>query len=132
MYYSNCLSGLHLALGFVLGLSLVAGSPQPAPAAKPLDNTDIMDQLETLPGWQLVDYSLVCTYEFDNFVESVEFVNQLVTPAESAGHHPDLAIAYNRVTVSLTTHEAGGITDLDVDLAHVIADISGTACVQGH
>jgi 4a-hydroxytetrahydrobiopterin dehydratase len=56
-------------------------------------------------------------------VEAIAFVNQIVEPAEAAGHHPDLEISYNKVTVSLTTHDAGGLTSKDFDLAQVISKL---------
>jgi 4a-hydroxytetrahydrobiopterin dehydratase len=52
--------------------------------------------------------------------EAIAFVNRLVSPAESLGHHPDIIINYNRVTLSLTTHEVGGLSNLDFDLARKI------------
>jgi 4a-hydroxytetrahydrobiopterin dehydratase len=64
------------------------------------------------------------TRKFKNFVEAIAFVNQIVEPAEAAGHHPDLEISYNKVTVSLTTHDAGGLTSKDFDLAQVISKLS--------
>lgn len=79
------------------------------------------EQLEALPNWTTDGQRLTCTFEFANFVESVAFVNRLVEPAEALGHHPDLYISYNRVTVSLTTHDAGGLTPLDFAVAGAIA-----------
>ncbi|MDJ0528931.1 MAG: 4a-hydroxytetrahydrobiopterin dehydratase, partial [Microcystis sp. M53600_WE12] len=60
------------------------------------------------------------TFKFNNFIEAIAFVNRLVTPAESLGHHPDITINYNRVTLSLTTHDVGGLSNLDFDLAQQI------------
>lgn len=68
-------------------------------------------------GWQIQPAHLSCTYQFPDFVAAVDFVEQLVAPAERLGHHPDVAIAYNKVTVSLTTHDANGLTALDYRLA---------------
>ncbi len=76
------------------------------------------------PGWQVNGNRLDCTYKLANFVESVAFVQQLVAPAEVLGHHPDIGIAYDRVSLSLTTHDAGGLTDLDWQLAQEIDAIS--------
>lgn len=75
-------------------------------------------------GWQINGQQLECTYKLANFVESVAFVEQLVEPAETLGHHPDVAIAYNRVSLSLTTHDANGLTDLDWELARKIDAIA--------
>lgn len=76
--------------------------------------------LPSLPGWSTDGRSLRRTYVFPGFPEAIAFVNQLVAPAEAQGHHPDIAISYNRVTLSLTTHDAGGLTVKDLALARVL------------
>lgn len=88
-----------------------------------LSETEVSDRLQQLPGWTVHDQQLICTYQFGGFVEAIAFVNRLVDPAEAAGHHPDLLISYNRVTVTLTTHDAGGLTALDFALAEAIAQL---------
>ncbi len=88
-----------------------------------LSDEQIQQQLHQLPGWHVNDATLSCAYEFNTFIDSVAFVNRLVEPAEAIGHHPDLKISYNVVEVSLTTHDAGGLTQLDVDLAGEISQI---------
>ena len=78
---------------------------------------------EDLNQWELGDSSrsLSITYTFKGgFKEAVQFVQTLVEPADQMEHHPDLSITYNRVTISLTTHDAGGVTSLDIQLAKVI------------
>ena len=75
-------------------------------------------------GWRIKGDRLECTYELSNFVESVTFVQQLVAPAEALGHHPDVSIAYNQVALSLTTHDEGGLTELDLQLAEDIDAIA--------
>lgn len=89
-----------------------------------LSDTQISQKLQQLPGWTRQGNEIVNTFKFKDFVAAIDFVNQLVEPAESAGHHPDLAIAYNQVTVSLTTHDAGGITNQDFVLAEVISQLA--------
>ncbi|MBD2057233.1 4a-hydroxytetrahydrobiopterin dehydratase [Oculatella sp. FACHB-28] len=88
-----------------------------------LSETEVSDRLQQLPGWTVRDQQLVCTYQLGSFVEAIAFVNRLVDPAEAAGHHPDLLISYSRVTVTLTTHDAGGLTALDFALAEAIAQL---------
>jgi 4a-hydroxytetrahydrobiopterin dehydratase len=61
--------------------------------------------------------------KFKDFVAAMDFVNKLVEPAEAAGHHPDLAISYNKVTISLTTHDAGGLTEKDFAMAKQISSL---------
>ncbi|MGV2832096.1 4a-hydroxytetrahydrobiopterin dehydratase [Myxosarcina sp. GI1(2024)] len=89
-----------------------------------LSESEISQKLQQLPGWTREGNKIVNTFKFKDFVTAVDFVNQLVEPAESTGHHPELAIAYNRVTVSLTTHDAGGITERDFALARVISRLA--------
>lgn len=75
--------------------------------------------LRSLPKWTSDGKSLRRTYSFAGFPEAVAFVNALVGPAEAQRHHPDIFVSYNRVTLSLTTHDAGGITAKDLALARV-------------
>ncbi|VEP16987.1 putative pterin-4-alpha-carbinolamine dehydratase [Hyella patelloides LEGE 07179] len=89
-----------------------------------LSETEINQKIETLPEWTTDGKVISRTFEFKDFVTAIDFVNQLVAPAESAGHHPDLAISYNKVTVSLTTHDAGGLTALDFSLAEKISQLA--------
>jgi 4a-hydroxytetrahydrobiopterin dehydratase len=89
-----------------------------------LSEQQVTQQIESLPDWTLEGKELRRTFQFKNFVEAIDFVNRLVEPAETAGHHPDLAISYNKVTVSLTTHDAGGLTQKDFDLAKTISQLA--------
>lgn len=92
--------------------------------AKLLSEAEAQLELGQLPGWSLDGKTLRITRTFRDFVEAIAFVNRLVDPAEAAGHHPDLTISYNRVTITLTTHDAGGLTDKDIALAKVISQIA--------
>lgn len=84
-----------------------------------LSETEIQSQLQALPQWERVENAICRVFRFKNFPEAVAFVAQLVDPAEAANHHPDLVINYNRVTVTLSTHDAGGLTIKDIDLARI-------------
>ena len=113
----------------ILLLSMVATSfgffSQPLIAdTMSLTQTEIEQKLQTIPQWQQQEQTITRTFEFKNFVEAVDFVDRLVEPAEAAGHHPDLTISYNKVTVSLTTHDAGGLTQKDFDLAQTISGLA--------
>ena len=68
-------------------------------------------------GWTEVGKALERTFELDDFVEALAFVNRVGELAEAENHHPDIAIHYNRVTLRWWTHTAGGITDRDRELA---------------
>jgi 4a-hydroxytetrahydrobiopterin dehydratase len=76
-----------------------------------------------LPNWTVEASTLQSTRTFKDFIQAIEFVNKLVEPAESAQHHPDIEISYNKVKILLTTHDAGGLTQKDFDLANVISEI---------
>lgn len=73
--------------------------------------------LSKLDGWQIEGGQLVKTFQFKSFPGSLEFVNRVGELAEQAGHHPDIDIRYNRVRLSLVTHDAGGLTAKDFELA---------------
>ena len=82
-----------------------------------LSKGEIDAQLGSLSGWDEAGGVITKTFELADFVGSVGFVNKLVEPAEEMNHHPDIAISWNRVTVSITNHEAGGLTAADFELA---------------
>jgi 4a-hydroxytetrahydrobiopterin dehydratase len=82
-----------------------------------LDETAIKRRLEDLADWSEMNGSLQRTYQFKNFVEAMAFVNTVADLAEKAQHHPDILIRYGKVTLTLSTHDAGGITEKDFDLA---------------
>ena len=77
----------------------------------------VKTRLAQLPGWQIESGELVRPFQFKDFVAALEFVNLIGQLAEVAGHHPDIDIRYNRVRLALVTHDAGGITEKDFDLA---------------
>ena len=88
-----------------------------------LSQTEIQERLKTLTGWQQNGKVIQQTFKFKNFIEAIAFVNRLVEPAEAAGHHPDLEISYNKVTVNMTSHDAGGLTSKDFDMAVTISQL---------
>jgi 4a-hydroxytetrahydrobiopterin dehydratase len=83
----------------------------------PLSNTEISMRLQSLPDWKVDSGELTRTFVFKDFRAALEFVNKIGELAEQAGHHPDIDIRYSRVRLALVTHDAGGITTKDFDLA---------------
>lgn len=73
--------------------------------------------LKTIPEWRRRRSVIARTYEFKDFVVAMRFVTQVAKAAEAAWHHPDIDIRWNKVTLSLTTHDAGGLTRKDFKLA---------------
>jgi len=92
--------------------------------AKLLTQQEIQQQSSTLTHWTVEGSKLRLDRKFKDFIQAIEFVKKLVEPAESAGHHPDILISYNQVQITLTTHDAGGLTQKDFDLARVISQIN--------
>ncbi len=74
-------------------------------------------------AWERVGDELVKEVKRKDFAEAMVFVNAVALLAEGANHHPDIAISWNRVTLHLTTHDAGGLTRTDLDLAGAIDDL---------
>ena len=85
-----------------------------------LTPAEINETLLTIPDWTLQDGKLTRDWTFKDFVQAMEFVNKIATLAEAAGHHPDIDIRYNNVRLSLVSHDAGGITQRDANMARQI------------
>jgi 4a-hydroxytetrahydrobiopterin dehydratase len=85
-----------------------------------LGTAGVKGQLVRLKGWRQAGNAIQKQYTFANFKEAVFFVNTVAALAEKAGHHPDITVTYNRVTLTLSTHDAGGLTGKDFDLARRI------------
>jgi 4a-hydroxytetrahydrobiopterin dehydratase len=90
-----------------------------------LTDTDIAARLKALPGWSLEGGKLHKAFTFKDFVEAWGFMSAVALVAEGMGHHPEWSNVWNRVTVDLTTHDAGGISALDFDLAERMEGITG-------
>ena len=82
-----------------------------------LGDNEIEAKLAALDGWERRGQSIVQAFDRGDFVGSVGFVDSLVAPAEEMGHHPDLAISWSTVTVTISTHSEGGLTAADFELA---------------
>ncbi|GAC1324758.1 MAG: 4a-hydroxytetrahydrobiopterin dehydratase [Thermoleophilaceae bacterium] len=82
-----------------------------------LGEDEIQGRLSSLPGWRFEGGALRRVFKFEDFAASIDFVNRISAPAEEMGHHPDLEISWNTVSVSLSTHSQGGVTENDLELA---------------
>lgn len=91
-----------------------------------MNDNDIRDRLQELNGWTYVDVDghLKKTYKLQDFKASLDFVNAVGELAEEADHHPDIVIQYNNVSLSLRTHDEGGITEKDFQLAARIENLN--------
>jgi 4a-hydroxytetrahydrobiopterin dehydratase len=89
-----------------------------------IPEAEIEAALEGLPGWIVLDAKLHREYRFADFVHAFAFIAAAAALAEAMGHHPEWSNVYNRVTVDLTTHDAGGITAKDLELAARLEQIA--------
>ena len=88
-----------------------------APPMPKLDDNQISAALALVPQWQQRGDVISRTFQFKDFPAAMKFVNAVAVAAEQAWHHPDIDIRWNKVTLALTTHDAGGLTQKDFDLA---------------
>jgi len=96
---------------------------------KAMSESEVQDAVARLASWELRDGRLRKQYQFRTFLRAVAFVNSVAYLAESAGHHPDITINYNRVTLRLITHSEGALTDRDFALAGEIDAKLGTKLI---
>lgn len=82
-----------------------------------LNGKEINFHLRALPHWSKRAQTIVRTFECEGFLNSIAYVNRIAKQAEKANHHPDMDIRFDEVTLTLTTHDEGGITEKDVSLA---------------
>ncbi len=85
-----------------------------------LTEKEILESLKKVPGWQRKGDEISRLYTFSGFVAAMAFVNHVADLAEQLDHHPDILIQYKKVLLTLSTHSAGGLTDLDFALAQNI------------
>ncbi len=89
-----------------------------------LDETAVHQALAALPGWSLAGGKLHRELRFPDFVHAFGFMTRTALVAEAMNHHPEWSNVYSRVTIDLTTHDAGGITELDLELARRIDELA--------
>lgn len=92
--------------------------------ADPLSTEEITQQLENLPGWEHKDDKVSKEFTFEDFREAMSFITRISYEAEEQVHHPEIFNVYNTVTISLSTHDAGGkVTEKDITLAKTIESL---------
>jgi 4a-hydroxytetrahydrobiopterin dehydratase len=90
-----------------------------------LSDAAVEAALSRLPGWKRNGLAIERTFEFADFKLAMAFVNKIAEAAETANHHPDIDIRYNKVKMSLVSHDSGGVTEKDVQMATRISQIAG-------
>ncbi len=96
---------------------------KPCEGGVPKYGADVINELlndEELTGWEYADDKIYKTFKFKNFVQAIQFINQMADIAESEGHHPDFCVHYNKVDVTLWTHAINGLSENDFILASKI------------
>ncbi len=93
--------------------------------ADKLHDDEIRTRLGGVPGWQVIDGKLRQEYKFANFVEAIGFMTRAAIEAEKMNHHPEWFNVYSKVNVDLVTHSAGGISELDFELAAKMNQLAG-------
>jgi 4a-hydroxytetrahydrobiopterin dehydratase len=88
-----------------------------------LERQHVAEGLQKLSLWTLQGNQIERLLKFENFVDAMIFVNKVAEIAEEESHHPDIRIVYNQVTLALTTHDAGGLTQKDFKMAHRIEEL---------
>jgi 4a-hydroxytetrahydrobiopterin dehydratase len=88
-----------------------------------LSNAEIVEKLKSMPEWSAAGNAIHKKFTFKSFMPAIAFVNRIAEAAEQANHHPDITINYSQVSISLSTHSEGGITQKDFQLAGAIDKI---------
>ena len=88
-----------------------------------LEDDELTSALKKCPEWEAEKKHIARVFEFEEFMEGIDFVNNVGEIAEDAQHHPDITIKHTRITLKLTTHDVGGVTELDIQLAQRIDNL---------
>ena len=91
-----------------------------------LSTSEIEKGLQGLDGWEFNENALETTFEFQNFKEAFTLMTRIAFECEALNHHPDWTNVYNRLHIRLSTHDAGGVTEKDFELARLIEDLVST------
>ena len=94
------------------------------PKLRRLNDSEVALEVRKLAGWQLIDGKLQREFVFANFADAISFIDRTAVWAETWNHHPNWSNVYNRVRVELWTHDVGGISSLDFQLAHKMNELA--------
>ena len=88
-----------------------------------LRKNKIENYLKKLQGWQYKDNKIYKTFRFDNYMESIDFINSLAKKAEESNHHPDMVVGWCQIDIAFTSHEYGAVTASCIEMAKVTESI---------
>ncbi len=88
-----------------------------------LSESEIQERLKNIDGWEYNDNAIHTTFEFNDFKDAFSVMTRIAFEAEAQNHHPDWTNVYNKLQISLSTHDAGGVTENDFKLAKTIEEI---------
>lgn len=91
-----------------------------------LTDAEVERALQSLPEWKRKGKGIERSYQFRNFVEAMGFANRIAEVAEAVNHHPDITISYNKVLLTLMSHDSGGVTQRDIRMAGKINEVSNS------
>jgi 4a-hydroxytetrahydrobiopterin dehydratase len=89
-----------------------------------LSDAEVQQALQQLPGWKKNAAAIERVFQFGSFVQAMEFVNRIAEAAEAVNHHPDILINYSKVTLTLVSHDSGGVTQRDIKMAGKINELA--------
>ena len=121
-------SGIFTGRGIGLAIpkadaALFLRNPSSSAMSDLLEADDLTSALKKCPEWEYEKKAITRTIEFEEFMDAIDFVNDLAEIAEEAQHHPDITIRHTKVTLKLTTHDAGSVTELDIELAQRVDNL---------
>jgi 4a-hydroxytetrahydrobiopterin dehydratase len=90
---------------------------------KPMTEFEIQARMSTVEGWEYSENAIHTNLEFDNFKDAFSVMTRIAFEAEKMNHHPDWSNIYNTLSISLSTHDAGGVTEKDFTLAKIINEL---------
>ena len=90
---------------------------------KPLTELQILSTLKDIEGWEYEDNAIHTSFEFDDFKDAFAVMTRIALEAEKLNHHPDWTNVYNTLRITLSTHDAGGVTEKDFELAKIINEL---------
>ncbi|MFK7851491.1 MAG: 4a-hydroxytetrahydrobiopterin dehydratase [Akkermansiaceae bacterium] len=88
-----------------------------------LEEDELNSALKKCPEWEAEEKHIFRVFEFEEFMDGIDFVNSVSDISEEAQHHPDIIIKHTKITLTLTTYDVGGVTDLDIELAQRVDNL---------